>query len=165
MSAYDLNAAKERMEEDAFDGIDQLPDEFKTTVLDSFKQGEALEPPVLEAIKETKTRKPRTKKAKVDTTEDAAEPTIAGVKRPADEDEAAGEDVVPKKKRGRASKNAMALPPEQQGPIEPPSEPTSFAQFYSKPKPNEEVDPTVARIQAMADEMREKAGQTTSNGA
>ncbi|KAF2653634.1 zf-PARP-domain-containing protein [Lophiostoma macrostomum CBS 122681] len=167
MTAYDLRSAKEKMIETNFGGLDQLPEELQRTVLRSFKYGKAFEPPVLETVKETKPKKPRAKKEESDDVDAAAEPTTAGVKRPADEDEGVGEDALPKKKkkkkkkRGRAVKKAVSLPCEQQDPVEQQmkaiSEPASFEQFFSEVKRDEQIDPAVAKTQAMADAMRAEA--------
>ncbi|KAF2020122.1 zf-PARP-domain-containing protein [Aaosphaeria arxii CBS 175.79] len=95
ITKYDIDGAKERFEQDSFDGLSDLPEEHKEVVLDSFEQGKAINPP---APPTPPAKKPKSKarKRKVDLSEPSEEETE--------------EALPPKKKRVRKAKEPSVEP-------------------------------------------------------
>ena len=136
ISEFDISALKECHQQDTMNGLDGLeiiPATSKQAVLDTIRTGELavvakIEPPT------AKPKKVRTKKAKVETDdealEEAPEPKHSRKKRPVEDVDSASEsepDYVPKKSKSR-----------------------------SKPK-EEPADSAVANIEAMAAAIRDNA--------
>ncbi|ORX96593.1 hypothetical protein BCR34DRAFT_607580 [Clohesyomyces aquaticus] len=134
---YDLQEVKTRMDEDSFEGLNSLPEQYKTVVMDSIEQGKATEPTVLENVapkaKRAKKFKPtnngfehffdeedeEVKKANSQFDENAVKPETASAapvkqpkgrkKRVVEEVDTVRAEVAPsKKKRGRPKKTPEA---------------------------------------------------------
>jgi hypothetical protein len=106
-TALDLNGVKQEYYEAILDGLDELPQEYQTVVMDSIKQDKIVEPPVLEAAKPAaKKRKPQKKQQDVDDGEASSPP---GKKRGADDLDAPDDEIIlaPKKRVRRASAKSI----------------------------------------------------------
>lgn len=156
------------MKEDSFDGIDTLPDEYKTVVLETLETGNVLEPP----RPEVPVAKP--KKAKKEKKKEEEEEEIG--------DDDSGNDG-PRPKPKRKSKTVSKNKAEDGGDSDSTSENQPKPKRKGKKRPSEEldnisepeyvprktrsragpieevVDPAVARIQAMADGLRTEAAK------
>lgn len=149
MTKYDIEAAQGRYADDTFDGIDALPDEYQVVVRETFEKGEAIESTILEMPK-----KSRAKKVKNEDDEEDGEPETPKSKRKGktktNDDENETETPTP---AGSGTKRAFEADYS--------SEPEYFPKKRrSRAKPVEEVvDHAVAKIEAMAAAMREKAAE------
>ncbi|KAJ4384919.1 hypothetical protein N0V86_000523 [Didymella sp. IMI 355093] len=135
---HDINALKSCYEQDdlnSLDDLDTISDTFKQTVLETLRTGERVDV-TKEGAPAAKSKKARANEPKVEnrdsSADEALEPTRPCKRRPVEEVEALSDaepEYVPKKSRSRSR---------------------------SKPK-EKPVDPAVAKIEAMATAMRDKA--------
>jgi hypothetical protein len=104
MSDVDLVCAKERYDQQSFDGLDDIPAEYKSVVEETLTTGKVIEPPQPE-VRAPKAKRSRTKKEKTIDEEneelDAPKPKRGRKKRTVDEMDASEEEYVPKKTRSR----------------------------------------------------------------
>ncbi|CAO2650026.1 Nn.00g013180.m01.CDS01 [Neocucurbitaria sp. VM-36] len=154
MSRYDLDSAKEHYENDSFGGLDDIPTEFRQTVEETFKKGEVVKPPELEVEALPVKKKPRTKKQKVNCSDDeelteGKKSKKSQVKKEAVTD---GEDVeAPKPKRTRKKRAIEEVDVSEEEYVP--------RKTRSRQAPVVETDPAVANIQALAEKMREEAAK------
>ncbi|KAF2846563.1 zf-PARP-domain-containing protein [Plenodomus tracheiphilus IPT5] len=152
MSTYDLAQAKQCFEDDGnentFAGIDALPVEYKQVVIDTLKIGKVIKPPELEPAEPPKSKKARDGRPK---TPNATQPTVKN--KDEDEDEDKGNMQVdtakPKRTRKKRASEEMDQSEDEYVP----------RKTRSRQVKVEEVVPAVAKIQAMTEQMREKAAQ------
>ncbi|KAF2732332.1 zf-PARP-domain-containing protein [Polyplosphaeria fusca] len=171
VSPFDLSNAKEIAEdEEVLTGLDLLPEEYSACVLNSLEQGQAIEPPVIEAPpkpKNSKTRRRPKKDKNTDTktTEETFndDDGVADVaktlarkrkKRTVEEVTTTDDDEKPgpERKKRRASK---AAPKPVQG-----VDALSEAPKTTNKAKVEEVDPATARILAMTNQLRADAARS-----
>lgn len=153
MSQYDLQSAKQHYEQDSFIGFEFIPSEFKQVVEETFKTGKAVEPPKLEPeASATKPKTPRTKvKGEKEDEDEMAETPRPKKSRAKKIDEEVEDAAAPKPKRTR-KKRAFDE-------VDTSEEEYMPKKTKSRQAPMEEVDPAVAKIQALAEEMRDKAAK------
>jgi hypothetical protein len=91
ISEYDLKAIQQSYNEDCFDGVETLSDEYKTVVIEMLEKGEVMEPPKPAApvIKPKKTKKSKKKAADDDSETDTPEPELKSKAKVKQEDEVA----------------------------------------------------------------------------
>ncbi|KAH7130375.1 hypothetical protein B0J11DRAFT_602707 [Dendryphion nanum] len=143
ISPYDLNSVKENIENDKLFGLFDLKDEYTAVIQESIKQGKVLEPPA-PPPPTPKAKKPR--KRKFSGTDDFVAKD--------DENDNISLKSPPKKKRTRAKKVVDSpLKPELSGP---PEEEHIIAKALVR---EEEEDPAVKRIMALAEGMRAEAAR------
>lgn len=157
ISEYDFNSAMNMHEQDPpMDGLLDLPDEYMQVVDESFAKGEVVKPPEL-ALPPTpaKSRKPRTKKAIVisdddyEMTEDQ-KPKKSRAKKKVDAGDEKEEAPKPKRNRKKRAIEEVDVSEEEYVP----------KKTRSRQAPmEEEIDPAVANIQALAEKMRKEAGK------
>ncbi|KAJ4373084.1 hypothetical protein N0V83_003375 [Neocucurbitaria cava] len=156
MSEQDLASAQEHYHGNLFEGLDDIPVEYRQAVEETFKKGQVVKPPELAlAPTPAKSRKPRTKKAIVisddddEMTEDQ-KPKKSRAKKKGDAGDE--EEEAPKLKRNRKKRaiEEVDVSEEEYVPKKTRSRQTPM---------QEEIDPAVASIQALAEKMREEAGK------
>lgn len=172
MSKFDLEQAKQRFDENTLDGIDEIPVEHKQVVFDTFKTGEIVQPPKLEAEVPAKAKKSRAKKKVIDDEdeEEAPKPKRTRKKHSAKDSAASdGKDEAPRQKRARKirvvheSDDAGGAGDKAIGSKLTDEVDGSDDEVYvprktrSRQVPVEVVDPVVARIQTLTEQMRKDA--------
>jgi hypothetical protein len=140
---YDLNQAKGFLNEDCLSGFEDLPEEHKAVVTKSFEKGNPVEPPAPVTTAKKAPKKPKTSKKK--RTFDEEHDTLS--------DEEYSESPAPKKKRARSAKPAPTFAIQQ-------NEAEVYAEPTSKPV---ELNPEMARIQALVDKMRAESAESHKN--
>ena len=163
-------------EDDSLDGLETLPEEYRSAVLETFKTGEVVVPPMTEAETTSKSKKPRAprkprvpRKDKADAEEngESIDDEIYGEvdeavnltlksrkKRSADGVDSAGgvNEPVRKKKRSQATKQDASGKEDDSAAEEPPLP-------VSRAKPAEIVDPKVAEMEALTARLRAEASR------
>ncbi|KAJ4299355.1 hypothetical protein N0V90_004600 [Kalmusia sp. IMI 367209] len=165
ISKYDLNAVKGFMNEGSLEGLDDLPEDFRAAILESFETGEIVEPPKLDLP--ATAMKSRAKKRKA--ADEDYEPSTGGTKETA-------EAKVPGRKKRNVGKVNVAdemedSPSKNCGRKAPPSDedivgeqgrPVANAnpREPTPSRPTEVVDPMTANMLALTERMRQDAANS-----
>jgi hypothetical protein len=159
MSKFDLEAAQECYKDGAFHDVYDLPEDYRTVVVDTLEKGEVAEPPKPEPAPAPKPKR-STKKVDDDDDSEAELPkrkrkSIGKGKMKAEDTKDEAETTKPKPKRKAKSKKRPYEELDNASELEYVPKKTR-----SRAAPMEEViDPAVARIQAMTESLRDEAAR------
>ncbi|KAH7412269.1 hypothetical protein DE146DRAFT_751396 [Phaeosphaeria sp. MPI-PUGE-AT-0046c] len=159
ISKFDLDAVQELFEEDSFDGIDTLPNEFETVVIETLETGKVVEPPKPE-VPAAKPKRAKKKKVADDDSEigeskprPKRKTKAAGKKKAEDDSNSEGTSETQPRPKCKGKKR----PSEE---LDDSSEPEYVPKkTRSRAAPVEVIDPAIARIEAMAEGLRTEAAK------